>query len=323
MYLRLGLLLALATFLAWNALLSLLVAGLGRAVAGAASRLHPRSRARLLLALRLAPAALSTLFVLCLFAPSYVLFEPEATGEAAGVRLVSVAIGSLLLWSLALSRLALSRRATQRLVRHWLESAERRSDLGTEVYRIVDPFPVVSVVGSRRPRVFVAGQVLDALGPSELAVVLKHEEAHMLSKDNLKRQAVQSAPDILGLLPAGRWLQGEWERASEVAADDAAVGGVGLRAIDLSSALITVARLVPEGARITGGVSALHDGDAIDYRIRHLLQGNLGSERAERRLGPKVVSSLFVLGALSIAATHAPVLGFVHELTEILVRLLR
>jgi Zn-dependent protease with chaperone function len=326
-YLCIGLVLGLVTFLAWNGLISLLVILLSHTFARSVYRDRPRSRARLLLGLRLAPTLLSAIFVFGFFAPSYLLFEPMSTGETVSPFLAGIAVASLIPWGLALWRGLMSWRAGSRLVRSWLQGARpvAAAGLPKPFYRIAERFPVVSLVGIFRPRVFVAGQVLDALIPDELGVALAHEAAHGLSRDNLKRVVFQCSPDVLGLLPAGRWLKGEWERACEEAADAAAAGGDVVRALNLSSALVKVARLWPEGVRTAWGSSALHDGEGIECRIRRLLASEIANSTEPttggRLLAPWGVGAL--AAGLSLLATHPPVLGLVHEFTEYLIHLSR
>jgi Zn-dependent protease with chaperone function len=322
-----GVLLALVTFLLWNTFASLLVALLARALARHADERRPRARARLLLLLRLLPLAVSGAFVLGLFAPAYLLLEPEASGEQAGLRLATLALGSVLLLALALWRSVASWRSTTRLTGSWLRGAEPLpvNGLAADAYSITDAFPIVSVVGSVHPRVFVARQVLSALSPEELAVALEHEAAHVAAKDNLKRLVFACAPDVLGLLPASRFMRREWERAAEVRADAVAVRGDRRRALDLSSALVKVARLAPAASRVAWPARALHDGQDIGDRVRLLLAPDPAQEpeglttRGRRLLACGAGAALV---ALALVATQLPVLSAVHELTETLVRLL-
>ena len=317
MYLRLGLLLCLALFLVSNALFSLLVACLAWSLSPLLGRMRPKTRASLLFSLRLAPALLSAAFVLGLFAPSYILFEPAGTREAPGIGLMVLSLAALLLLGHAFRRGLASRLATTRLLRSWLDRAERRPELGRDVYGITEAFPVVSVIGKSRPRIFVARQVLEALSPEELRVVLAHEEAHVHSGDNLKREVVRWIPDFVGLLGPGRWLEREWHRATEVAADSRAVGGSVRRALDLSAALITVARLAGREASARGAL-ALYDGDSIEFRIRYLLGGPETSDGTSDRL---LAVAALAAGSL-LLVNAAQLLGAIHEVTELFVQLL-
>jgi Zn-dependent protease with chaperone function len=95
-----------------------------------------------------------------------------------------------------------------RLGRRWLREGRPLELPGAPAaaYRIRDPFPVVSVVGILRSRLFVAEQVVERLSKSELEAVLAHEAGHLAAHDNLKRLALRLAPT---LPPAGaRWAGG-------------------------------------------------------------------------------------------------------------------
>ena len=63
-------------------------------------------------------------------------------------------------------------------------------------FRIRHSFPVVSVVGILRPRLFIAEQVLEHLSSAELRAVLAHEAAHVSAADNLKRLVVRLCPAL-------------------------------------------------------------------------------------------------------------------------------
>jgi len=321
MQLRLGLLLALAMFFLVSSLLCLALAGSVRRLAGTAYRNRPAVRARLLLGLRLLPTSLSAVLVFGSFVPSFLLFEPADRAERAGWLLTALAVGSLSLCGLALGRAAVSTWASARLARQWLLHAQPLpTELPARTFRIRDRFPVVCVVGNARPLVFVADQVLEALSPSELSAALTHESAHIASKDNLKRFVFRCCPDILGLLPAGSWLRHEWEQSCEAAADAAAASGDLRRALDLSAALLKVARLAPPGARIAWPTGALHSGEGIEHRIRQLV----GSVPTETMPLPWRVSAIAgACALLLLLVTQPAVLQKVNDLTELCVRLLR
>jgi hypothetical protein len=95
-------------------------------------------------------------------------------------------------------------RATRRLRRLWEQEGRALPLPGSPApaYAIRHPFPVVSVVGVLRPRLYVAEQVLERLSPSELRAVVAHEAGHLASLDNLKRLAAPGAGDALAGLVA-------------------------------------------------------------------------------------------------------------------------
>jgi Zn-dependent protease with chaperone function len=284
MYYGLAFLLTLSGFLAVNILGSLATATL----AGPLVRFwgeRTSRRLRLLLALRLFPSAASTTFALGLLLPAYLLFEPDPNGEEPGLVLGIAGVAAVVVVLAGLLRGLASWRATSRLERDWRRTAERVSLLNTRlpIYRIQDALPVVGLVGILHPRLYVARQVLDILTPAELSAAVIHEAGHAVAFDNLKRLVLSAAPDALAFLPAARWVEREWARASEVAADaHAAASGPGT-ALDLCAALVKVARLgtmdVPAGAAVSG----MHDGSDLGARVRWLMA------RAESGMRPTPV----------------------------------
>ncbi len=322
MYYGLAALLALAGFVVANALLSLatavVVGPLLRAVRPGGS---PR-RVRLLLALRLLPAAASAVFALGLLLPSYVLFEPNAAGEVPGLPLVALAVAALAVVVAGLRRGVASWRATRRLERTWSATAEPIVVEGTGLptFRIRDPFPVVSLVGTWRPRLYVASQVVDALTPAELRAAAAHEAGHSRALDNLKRLLLRVAPDVLSFLPAARRLEREWARASELAADALAATQSPSIALDLGAALVKVAGLTTGEGPTAVAVSGLHGGSDLGLRVRRLLiaaEAGACDAIAPRRAGAWVAAGV----ALALLLARAPeLLAATHRLTEATVR---
>src|SRR5262249_40710343 len=101
------------------------------------------------------------------------------------------------------------------------------------------------LAGILHPRVLVARRVLQTLTPQQLAVALRHEEAHRASRDNLKRLLLILCPGLLPFAGGFRKLECQWLRLTEWAADDHAVNGDPRRSLTLAEALIRVARLNP------------------------------------------------------------------------------
>jgi len=167
MYHLLGVCLALATLLTVNALISLLAAGLWRALERPARQWSAATRARLLFALRTFPPACALAFVAAILIPAYLVHEPRATGEVVSVKLAVLALLSIIGITLALWRGFGAWRATRRLANDWLRHAEpiRLEGLPIPAYSMRHKFPVIAVVGTFRPRLFIATQVFDSLAP--------------------------------------------------------------------------------------------------------------------------------------------------------------
>ena len=194
----------------------------------------------------------------------------ENTG---GILIALAALGTVLL-SGAVARWIALVIVTRRTVRAWLSTAEPITLPGVTVpaFAVTSAFPIVAVIGVRRPQLVVARSVLDACSPAELRAILAHEQGHLDRRDNLRRALLTVAPDVLSWLPISGRLLAAWHEAAEEAADDVAdrLGASGR--IDLAQALIKVARLARTGPLDSAlPASALYRGENIDRRVRRLV----------------------------------------------------
>lgn len=277
MYYLLGIMVVLAAFLAANAAGSLLAALLWRVVgASSARRLTPGARADLLFALRAAPAALALVSVATLLAPAYFIHEPAGTEEEVSFKLAALAALAAAGLALAAWRTAASFVATRKVRRALMRRAQPLELRGVPVpaYRVEHQLPLVAVVGVFRPRMFVASRLFGALGADEIAAAVAHELGHVSARDNLKRTLMRACRDALLLAPWSRQLERAWSAEAESAADEfAALSGGRAQAISLASALVKIARLMPDtGLAATPGIALLVDGEAnVADRVDRLL----------------------------------------------------
>ncbi|MGH9843704.1 MAG: M48 family metalloprotease [Blastocatellia bacterium] len=305
MYELLGICLALAALLTFNAIASLLSALLWRAL-GSRCQLWPAvTRARLLFALRFIPAA-AALCVLALLLPAYVAYEPKHNAEPVSLKLGLLAAISAAGLLLAAWRGLAAWRATRRLLKDWLRNADpiEMRDASIPVYRLRHRFPVIAVVGAFRPRLFITDYLLDSLSREELAAAIAHECGHLASRDNLKRALLRVCRDVLTILPCGRSLDRDWAEAAEAAADEYAARKGGPAALDLAAALVKIARLIPPGAKPIMPAGALLIGEnagGIAARVTRLMQmASAGSSVASR--APAITGALWFLFASSVMA---------------------
>jgi Zn-dependent protease with chaperone function len=296
-----------------NAAASALTLVLSRLGPPSGGSLSPARHARALFALRLFPAVASTLAILLYFVPAYLALEPFGSGETVGLPLLAAASLAGALLSAATGRGLRTWRETRRLARVLAQGAEPITLPGVAIpaYRIRHPFPVVTVLGVRQPRLYVAEQVLSGLGDAEREAVVDHELAHVASHDNLRHWLMRACPDLLALSPAGDALLRSWLTATEEAADEAAARRTPRAALDLADALVKVARLVPLDQPAFVPALALHNGDDIARRVGRLLQRPASTE-APPRTG-WAPAGLMILVALPL---YPPFLHFVHDLTE-------
>ena len=157
--------------------------------------------------------------------------------------------------------------------------------------------PIVALVGLVRPRIIVSKTVLAGLDASEIEAIVRHEMAHRDSLDNWKRLALVLAPHPLPFLPANSILSKAFYRCCEWSADDDATQSDHLRAINLASAMVRVARLKNLQSFAVAS-SLLQEGDDLRLRVQRLLQSEpvLLPVAPHRHRG--VLIALFAVSAL-------------------------
>ena len=334
MFELLGLSLLLAALLTFNSIASLVIAGLWRVAGRRTDNWTAASRARLLFSLRILPALLAFLTVAVLLVPSYLAYEPRHTAEGVSFKLGLLALLSATGIAVSICRGIAMHRATANLTSDWLRQGKpiQIPGIGIKSYQIQHAFPLIGIVGFVRPRLFIASQILELLTPEEISAAVAHENGHLAARDNLKRGLLQACRDALLIIPSGRLLDRSWSEASEEAADENAARQGNDVALDLASALVKIARIIPLGARPTmpAGVFLLGDEETkgIKSRVRRLIT----LATTERRTGSRhhLLTSLCVWGPASmllvgfvIAATNPYLLSRVHYLIEHAVFVLR
>src|SRR5262249_38692823 len=164
-------------------------------------------------------------------------------------------------------------------------------------------------------------EIARTLSHQELQAALAHELAHIASFDNLKQLPLK-VTDIPSWLNPFRGGIGEWASASEIAADDNALAN-GVSALDLSSALIKVARLRRQPAIHDAVASHLVPtcGASLERRVTRLselLQSDAqvapSAEKPRRLMAAILLCTVLYAGSLPI------LLPVVHEALEFLVR---
>lgn len=327
MFELLGLSLLLAALLTFNSLATLIIAGLWRLGGRLTDTWTAAARARLVFSLRILPPVLAFLTVTLLLVPSYLAYEPRHAAETVSFKLGLLAFLSATGIVVSIYRGIATHRATANLTSNWLRQGKLIQIPGIDIksYEIHHAFPLIGIVGFLRPRLFIARQVLEMLTPEEISAAIAHENGHLSARDNLKRGLLQACRDALLIIPCGRLLDRSWSEASEEAADEnAARQGNGV-ALDLASALVKIARIIPVGGRPTmpAGVFLLGDEETkgIKSRVRRLI----ALSNNERGTGSRydVLTKLFVWGpatvlliAFVLAATNPYLLARVHYLVE-------
>ena len=231
-----------------NFAVSALALSLSRQFAYAARAMRPRRAARMFLALRMLPFVLSLCAVFALCIPSYLRYEENTGVEKVGW--FCLAMGAL---GLALCVTAAYRTARACVQLYCIEQRCRRllriqsSTLPETSLCLAaeeEPgMPLLALVGIVRPTRIVSRRLLDTLSAEQIEAALSHEDAHEMSRDNLKRLLFGLTPGILPFVSGFTGIEYNWERYSELAADDYAANGHAGRSVALAEALIQVARL--------------------------------------------------------------------------------
>jgi len=332
MYEVLGISLALAGLLTLNAFVSFLAATLWRLIQRWAIAWSATTRAHLLFSLRVIPSLVAIVVVVVLLIPAYITHEPRQQTEEFSLKIALLASISAFGLLLALWRGLAAWIATRKLINNWLQNSEALNlpQVPVPVYRLNHPFPVIAVVGTFRPLLFIASHLLDCLKPEELDAAIRHECGHLAAKDNLKRAIFRACRDSLSIVPAGRFLDREWAAASEGAADEYAARKGNEVALDLAAALVKIARMVPSGVYPAMPASALLIGEdvgGIANRVKRLAQ--LATDNYRNDASPLVLPtslwlSFGVLVATVLAiATNSQLLITIHRLIEVAVSTLQ
>lgn len=327
MFELLGIALLLAALLTFNSIASFIMAGLWRVAGRATDGWTAAARARILFSLRTIPALLAFLFVTLLLLPAYVAYEPRHAAERVSLKLGLLAFLSATGLAVSIVRGIATHRATAKLTSEWLRQGTplKIDGINIDTYQINHQFPLIGIVGFLRPRMFIARQVLELLTAEEIAAAIAHENGHLAARDNLKRGLLRACRDVLLIIPSGRLLDKSWSEASEEAADENAARQGNAVALDLASALVKIARIIPLGARPTmpAGVFLLGDEETkgVKSRVGRLItlaateRGSVSRPDGLTRLFVWVSASMLLV-AFAVAATNPFLLSRVHYLIE-------
>ena len=272
-----------------------------------------RSLSEILFLLRIFPLVASAIVTFAFVVPSFQILEPRSADEGLGTMPFLLGLVALFFFAYGTYRVVTAQTRTSRIVARWLEgSVPLNGNSQAITLRSPSYTPPLTLVGLCKPRVLVSDSTLAMLSSGELEIALRHEVAHIRSRDNIKKLIFRFAP-----FPGMKELESAWSQAAELAADDAAVTSLN-DAVDLAAALVKLSRLIPvEPAPactvgfVTGSVRA---------RVTRLLAWN-EADRSHQRTIPRwfAFPPLVVAIAAAILA-YGPVLSMTHEITEWLVR---
>src|SRR5690242_4632031 len=335
MYTFLGITLVLALLLTINATATMLAAGCGRVFGPLLRKCSARTRAEILFVMRIGPPVLALIAVVVFMIPSYLAYEPHKTDESVSWKLGLLAALSAIGVSLAIWRGLRSWLATRSLLKDWLAASTRVEveKISVPTFVLQHSFPIIAVVGAIRPRLFIASQVFESLSHEELGAALAHEYGHLAARDNFKRSVMRVSRAALLIIPCGRSLDRAWSDASESAADEYAAQQSSLVALNLASALVRIARMIPQGqlqvmpTAVSTFLIGAEDSPGVKVRVRRLVElaatdpHLLVSNASLIRFMPWLVLTLIVLLGVTIES-RPQVLAAVHTLIEYVVAVL-
>ena len=327
MYTFLGITLVLALLLTINATATMIAAGFGRVCKPLLRKCSARTRAEILFVMRIGPPVIALVAIAAFMIPSYLIYEPHASGESVSLKLGLLAAFSAIGVGLAITRGIRTWLATRSLLKDWLANSTRieLNEISVPTFVLQHSFPIIAVVGAIRPRLFIADHVLELLSTEELGAAVAHECGHLAARDNFKRSVMRVSRAALLLIPCGRSLDRAWSEASESAADEHAAQQSSFVALNLASALVRIARMIPAGQRqeIPAAVSAFlsDDSPGVKVRVKRLVElatadpRLLVSNASIVRFVPWLVLAFVVVVGVTIES-RPHVLATVHHFVE-------
>ena len=335
MYEFLGITLVLALLLTINATATLVAAGVGRIGKPLLRKCSARTRAEILFVMRIGPPVMAIVAIAAFMIPSYLTYEPHASGEVVSWKLGALATLSAVGVGLAISRGLRSWLATRSLLKEWLASSTpvQLEAIAVPTYVLRHTFPIIAVVGAIRPRLFIADQVFSSLSREEMTAAIAHEYGHLAAHDNFKRSVMRISRAALLLIPCGRSLDRAWSEASESAADEHAAERSSIVALNLASALVRIAKMIPKGqqqimpASVSAFLAGNDDTPRVRVRVKRLVElaatdpRQLVSSAPLVRFMPWIALTLLVVTSIMIES-RPQVLAAVHAFVEEVVKFL-
>lgn len=335
MYNFLGIALVLAFLLTINATATMVAVGFSRLCKPLLRKCSAQTRAEILFVMRIGPPVIAIVAIAALMIPSYLMYEPHVTDEYVSWKLGTLAALSAIGVGLALLRGVRSWLATRSLLRTWLSASTpiKLDAISVPTFVLQHSFPIIAVVGAIRPRMFIATHVLESLSEEELAAAIAHEYGHLAAGDNFKRSVMRISRAALLLIPCGRSLDRAWSEASESAADEHAAQKSSLVALNLASALVRIAKMIPQGQHqiMPAAVSAFlvgnEDAPGVKSRVRRLVElastdpQLLVSNASIVRFVPWFVLTAAIVASV-IIESRPQVLATVHQFVEHVVAVL-
>jgi Zn-dependent protease with chaperone function len=316
--------LCFASFFLAYGLFSLGVALAAPAALRLAGRIRPCFAAQLLFVLRISPVGLAALFVFGLCMPSYLWSEPDLIAERVSILcLVMAALGAAICAvgiKRALSAVSRSRSFTRSCEQ---EGCETRVPEEPESLLVIDhaaPIFALSGIGGRS-HLIVSRNLMHSLSARELLAALRHERAHRISRDNLKRLTFLLAPELFPFSRRFAGIERGWARFAEWAADDYSAGRDPGCALSLASALVCAAKMGirPQPAPLLN--SLIVDDSGLAARVDRLLSSERSQASPWSWKLPLVGGALLLTGLALMTIVFWPsILSLAYEPLERLIQ---
>jgi Zn-dependent protease with chaperone function len=309
---------SLAVFMLLYVSLSLAVSRGWNLIRGWFQPRSARGSADLLFVLRVLPLALSSVVTLGFTLPSFLLLEPHSTNEAVGRAPLALGFCCLILIGVGVARAWMAQLRASRALVKWLDGSMLMGSQITEsgeavpIFRTGNDAPTLTVAGVCAPKVLVSEAAVAMLSPAELRTALRHEIAHALRYDNLKKLVFR-----FSVFPAMAGLEHAWSEETEMAADDAAVSSFH-DALDLAAALIKVSRLGTMEFPGELTMALLHSSTALRARVQRLVAWK--KERKPQTHRGWLYAIPVAAAVVVVVATYGSVLNQMHAVTEWLVQ---
>jgi len=268
------------------------------------------SASRLFL-VRMLPLLAAVIFVVAFFAPSFVYFEPRHADEHVGALGLALALSGIGVLGLACGAAVRAVMQAHDFVSRLPAGGELQLGDEQRAVGVHHAQPLILVSGPLRPRIFVSDGTAGLLTETELRVAMRHEVAHIESKDNLKKLLLRCVrfPMLAG-------LDRGWMHTAELEADDRAVTDE-VSALELASALLKMAQH-SERCRIPQlALSLAPEGEReLQARMLRLLNWKPTASRPNDFSARRALA----FAAMLLFAAYLPLAGQVHELAELLTR---
>ena len=223
-------------------------------------------------------------------------------------------VAGVAIWGISFTRGVRAVAGSFRYIRYCEKTGRKRAS----VWIVEDAAPVLGLAGIIRPQLVMSRALMSALTKDELAAALRHERAHGVSRDNLKRLLILLSPNVFPFVRGFRTLERGWAKFTEWSADDRAVAGNSERSLSLASALVRVARMNPAPQSSALVASLLADGRDLSARVDRLLC--VEATEQERHVPIFAVSGIVLLVAVTAIVLEPATFHSVHQLLEHLVR---